>query len=115
MPLIHQTQNNIDIIRFEGKMVMANAAHYRQEVLEIVNAGEARLVLDLEKVDFMDSSGLSVLVSALKAARARPDKEGEVALLKLTDTVRALIELTRLQQIFPIFTDEAQALKHLSA
>lgn len=58
----------------------------------------------------MDSSGLSVLVSVFKAARAPERRRGLAAF----ESHRALlIELTRLQQVFPIFDDEAAALARL--
>ncbi|MFO1425210.1 MAG: STAS domain-containing protein [Candidatus Competibacteraceae bacterium] len=110
MILKHRNVDGIDVVALSGRLVMTNAPQVRQELLAIVEAGSGKLALDLGGVGFMDSSGLSVLVSAFKAARL---KNGEIALLKLAPTVRSLIELTRLQQVFPIFDDEAAALARL--
>ena len=74
----------------------------RQELKELIEAGRVRLVFDLSGVELVDSSGLSVLVTALKKAR---DAGGDVALVGLTDPVRSLIELTRLQSAFAMFDD----------
>ena len=60
----------------------------------------------------IDSSGLSVLVSAREAARAAG---GDVLLLKPNSTVRSLIELTRLQEIFEIFGNEQHAVERLAS
>lgn len=110
MLLNYRSEDNIDIIDFSGKLVMGDAVtDSRKKSLEVIEAGEGKLILNLTKVSFMDSSGLSVLISALKAARG---KNGDVVLLGLTPPVRSLIELTRLQQIFKIFEDEAAALAH---
>ncbi|MDS4026209.1 MAG: STAS domain-containing protein [Candidatus Contendobacter sp.] len=110
MVLTHRTIEGIDIVALAGRLVMADAPQIRQSLLTTVEQGNGKLILDLAQVSFMDSSGLSVLVSAFKAARA---KGGDVALLHLNSTVRSLIELTRLQQVFPIFDDEATALARL--
>ena len=79
-------------------------------VLAVVEQGHGKLILDLAEVGFMDSSGLSVLVSVFKAARL---KNGDVVLLHLNPTVRSLVELTRLHQVFSIFDDETMALARL--
>ena len=110
MILTHRNIEGIDIVALSGRLVMADAPQARQKLLATVEQGNGKLILDLAEVGFMDSSGLSVLVSAFKAARA---KNGDVALLHLSPTVRSLIELTRLQQVFSIFDDEAAALARL--
>ncbi len=111
MILTHRNIEGIDIVSLAGRLVMADVPQVRQKLLATVEQGSGKLVLDLADVGFMDSSGLSVLVSVFKAARA---KSGDVALLHLSPTVRSLIELTRLQQVFPIFDDEAAALARLA-
>lgn len=107
MVVTHRTVDGIDVIALAGRLVMADVPQVRQRLLETVERGGGKLILDLAEVGFMDSSGLSVLVSTFKAARL---KGGEVVLLHPSPTVRSLIELTRLQQIFSIFDDENMAL-----
>ncbi len=110
MILTHRNVEGIDIVALTGRLVMADAPEVRRKLLATVEQGNGKLILDLAEVGFMDSSGLSVLVSAFKAARA---KGSDMVLLHLSPTVRSLIELTRLQQIFAIFEDEATALARL--
>ncbi|MBE2294533.1 MAG: STAS domain-containing protein [Phycisphaerales bacterium] len=110
MVLTHRNVEGVDIVALAGRLVMADVPQVRQRLLATVEQGNGKLVLDLAEVGFMDSSGLSVLVSVFKAARL---KNGDVVLLHLSPTVRSLIELTRLQQIFTIFEDEVAALAYL--
>ncbi len=110
MVLTHRNIEGIDIVALAGRLVMADVPQVRQKLLATVEQGNGKLVLDLADVGFMDSSGLSVLVSVFKAARL---KNGDVVLLHLSPTVRSLIELTRLQQVFAIFDDEEAALTRL--
>ncbi|TGO02307.1 hypothetical protein PN36_27330 [Candidatus Thiomargarita nelsonii] len=108
MLITHRTQNPVDIVDLSGSLVMGDAStKAKKKLLEVVEKGQAKVVLNLAKVTFMDSTGLSVLISALKAARS---KDGNVALLNLAPPVQSLIELTRLQQVFGIFQDEAAAI-----
>lgn len=110
MILTHRNVEGIDIVSLAGRLVMADVPQVRQKLLATVEQGSGKVVLNLADVGFMDSSGLSVLISVFKATRL---KNGDVALLNLSPTVRSLIELTRLQQVFSIFDDEAAALARL--
>ena len=102
---------DVDVATLPARLVMANAAATRKQIQQRVGAGSKLLVLDLGEAGFVDSSGLSVLVSALKAVR---NVGGEVVLLNLTDGVRALIELTRMHEVFEIFGDRDAAISRLT-
>ena len=103
---------SIDVIKLPNRMTMAGAAAQRHALRDLVDSGRNRLVIDMGNVEFVDSSGLSVLVSAVKAARA---SGGDVVLLDLSGPVRSLIELTRLHYVFEIFTDMRAASTHFDS
>jgi anti-sigma B factor antagonist len=111
MLLTHLQSDSIDIVELSGRLIMADVPDVRKQLIGIIDAGQGKLILDLAGVGFMDSSGLSVLVSAYKAVRS---KGGDMVLLSPTPTVQALIELTRLHQVFEIFSDRAAAMARLS-
>ncbi len=111
MPFSHRQQGSVDIISISGAFDAAEAPAIRDELKRIIDGGSARLIVNLADVQFIDSSGLSVLVTALKAARA---KAGDLALTNLTAPVRSIIELTRLHRILEIFDDEQAALAKLA-
>jgi anti-sigma B factor antagonist len=108
MNLEHHTQEGADIVKLPERLMMADAAGARATLKDIIDQGGGKLILDLSATSFMDSSGLAVIVSALQAARKR---EGDVYLCGMSNTVRALFELTRLQTVFQIFDDETVALR----
>lgn len=89
-----------------GRLVMANAVAARRDVLERLDAADSRRIIDLSAISFMDSSGLAVLIAALKTAQGNG---GNVVLCGMSTTLRALIELTRLHQVFEIYPDRATA------
>ena len=85
---------------------MANAAEARTDLKSIISSGKGQVVINLAQTEFMDSSGLAVIVAGLQAARKM---DGDLHLANMSDTIRALFELTRLHTVFQIFDDEAGA------
>jgi len=102
--------DNACLITLPKEMVMSQTPTLRAAITRQIEAGSNKLVLDLHQVEYIDSSGLSILVSALKLTQK---KAGEIILLSPSAGVRALIELTRLHQIFTIYEDEAAAIEHI--
>ncbi|MCL1139541.1 STAS domain-containing protein [Shewanella pneumatophori] len=92
------------------EVVMTQTPTLRAAILQKINAGMTQLVIDLHQVEYIDSSGLSVLISALKRIE---QLDGDIVLLSPTAGVRSLIELTRLHQIFAIYEDEAAAIEYI--
>lgn len=110
MLLTHQTQDNIDIVNFNGRLMMADANEARERLKSIIDQGRGYLLIDLGGLSFIDSSGCSVLISAFKSVRA---KQGRLVLCRLSPEVQSLIELTRLNEIFEIFAEPDAALAEL--
>ena len=111
MNITKHSFGSVELVELPQRLVVANAAQTRDFLKQTVAEGHNQLVLDLQKVEFIDSSGLSVLVSALKAAQAN---SGDVVLLRPSNGVRSLIELTRLHQVFEIFEDQDAAIRRVS-
>lgn len=70
---------------------------FDREVVELINADHAHVIIDLAEVEFMDSSALAGLVRALKATVAH---NGSVTLVAVSDAARIILELTRLDAVF---------------
>ncbi|MCW3171037.1 STAS domain-containing protein [Shewanella subflava] len=106
------TDKYASVVRLPGKMVMAQTPTYRAAILDYINQGHTRLVIDMSNLEYIDSSGLSVLISARKQAMSY---QGNIVLLNPKSSVRALIELTRLHHIMDIYESEEHALESLSS
>ena len=100
------------IVALEGELDAASSAQTRTELRERLKKGQIRFVIDLSAVPFLDSSGLSVLVTVLKAAR---EQGGDIALLSPVPQVRSLLELTRLHRVFEVFEHEDDAVAAFGA
>lgn len=107
MTISFDNRGDTDIARLPANLVLANAPAIRAALQDRIANGTARLVLDLAKVEFADSSGLSAILACVTAARRRG---GDIALLSPMPRVRALVELTRLDDVVAIVDDEQSAI-----
>lgn len=82
------------------------APAFKQQVVAALESGPKRLLLDLAGLDFLDSSGLGAMVSILKALGS----QGAMAVCGAHGSVLALFKLTRMDKVFPLHADRAQAL-----
>ena len=78
---------------------MAGAPRLRQEVAQLVAAGDARLVLDLAAVDFIDSTGLGAVIGALRRVRSH---DGELVLVCPEPRLQRVFEMCDLDRVFEL-------------
>ena len=90
----------------DGRLDLENTPKLRQLLTQARSAGARYFLMSLGDLEFMDSSGLSALVSGLKAAR---QAGGELVLIAPSFSVTKLLELTLLNQVIPIVPDLAAA------
>ena len=105
--------------RTEGKVLVAKAceqrvdarvaSEFKQQLLAAVNAGHGLIALDLSDVDFIDSSGLGAIVSALKHLGDR----GDLVIVGARPAVCNLFRLTRMDKVFRMYAGEADAIAAL--
>ncbi|MEW6443851.1 MAG: STAS domain-containing protein [bacterium] len=96
----------LHIVSCQGRMDANVSGALKDRIQQLVDKGATRLVLDLEGVDFLDSSGLGVLVACLRRVR---EKQGEIKLSGLRPEVRSIFEITRVSRLFHICGDVAEA------
>lgn len=92
------------VLRVEGELALGTAERLRQEGEDADGAGP--LLLDLERVTFLDSSGLRALLEIQRLAFAR---ERAMGLLRPARSVTRVLELTHLREEFDIVADVAEA------
>ena len=97
--------NGFKIIHPEGILDSVHANNLRREVLDTINSGVEVILVDLQDITFMNSSGMGALVATLKAVKAAG---GQLALCSLSDQVRIIFELSRMERIFQIYRDRQE-------
>jgi anti-sigma B factor antagonist len=84
------------LIRLSGEVDLSWSAQVRRAVLDALG-GNAAVGVDLSEVSYIDSSGIAALVEGFQSARARG---GRFVLVAVSDAVRAVLELARLDRVF---------------
>ena len=88
------------LVAVDGEIDVASSPQLRQELIALIDRGARSIVLDLHNMSFIDSSGLGVLVGALKRLR---EQKGEAIVLRgMQDPVRRVFEITGLTELFTI-------------
>ena len=80
---------------------MGNRQLLKEQVLDQLERGDRKFIVDFSKTDYIDSSGLGVLVTLSKKIR---EQGGQLSLVSLSEDLRTLFELTKLDTLF-IFSD----------
>ena len=91
----------------EERLDAHNSGDLKTQMLKLFEEGKHNLVVDLQAVRFVDSSGLGALVSGFKNASSR---NGNLKLAGLQLQVKSMFELTCLHRVFEIYTDSGEAL-----
>ena len=101
--MIHKLSEEGDIVRImiEGDVIGGPDAKTLHDLIrDLIDKKKTKIVLDLSKVELMNSSGLGILISALTTAR---QAKGDVLLLNVTDRIKSLLSITKLNSIFKTF------------
>ena len=102
-----QTDSGITVLAPSGRLDVVGAPALKEAVSEAMKNGQPRLVIDMEGVTFVDSSGLGSVVSARKQVRT---SKGDLRLAAPNQQVRVVLELTTLDRVFPYFATVEEAL-----
>jgi anti-sigma B factor antagonist len=95
------------VVEVEGQLIVGNRQEFKQQVLDALEAGERKFLVDFSNTGYIDSSGLGVLVSLSKKIR---DEGGDLRLAGLNEDLKTLFELTKLDTLFSISDRPADAL-----
>lgn len=90
------TDSGVVVIRPEGTLNMMSAPALRAQFHDLVQRGHKRLVVDLSGVDTVDSSGLGVLISGLKAVR---QSGGDLKITSPGERAKMVLELCNLNKV----------------
>jgi anti-sigma B factor antagonist len=100
------------VVHVDGEVDLATCSRLRDVLAELIDHGVYHLIVDLERVSFLDSSGMGVLVTALRRVRER---DGSLRLTAPSPQVRRVLELTGITKLLPTYAtlDEAALVEPL--
>lgn len=90
-------QNQIAILHPSGSLDADSVASFKKTAYKLVEEGFVRLILDGKALQFVDSTGLGVLIALLRKVRSQ---EGDLKVAALTADVASIFEITRLNRLF---------------
>ena len=99
------------LIELGGEVDLYTAPEFKERMLQVVDAGKTRIVVDLTKATFIDSTTLGVLVGGVK--RLRPSG-GSLTLVSNDENISKIFEITGLDRVFAIHESREEALSALA-
>ncbi len=110
--IIRERRNGATVLRIQGVVKLGESARQFSEFLsKVLEEDEGPVLLDFEKIDTLDSTGLGELIGYLQRFEER---DRRMAIVKPRDRVVALLKLTRLDTLIRIFPDDQAALAYLA-
>src|SRR5919201_659376 len=107
LKLDHHTTEGIEVVDVEGEIDVYTAPRLRELLIELVNKKNYQLVVNMEKVGFLDSTGLGVLVGGLKRVRAH---DGSLDLVCTRERILKIFRIAGLTDVFGIYATVDQAI-----
>jgi anti-sigma B factor antagonist len=102
LSLSTRTEGDRTIVEVGGEIDVYTAPRLREQLVDLVADGQYHLVVDMERVDFLDSTGLGVLVAGLKRAR---ENGGDLRLVATSSHILRMLAITRLDSVFSVYPD----------
>jgi anti-sigma B factor antagonist len=107
LKLSHYNKNGIEVVDAEGEIDISSAPRLRELLIDLVSERNYRLVVDMEKVEFLDNKGLGVLVGGLKRVRAH---DGSLDLVCTQERILRIFRITGLIKVFGIHDSVNEAI-----
>jgi anti-sigma B factor antagonist len=106
MNIIERTINDVTVLDLEGNLALNENARFRKHISGSIDAGARKLIVNMARVKYMDSSGLGELISCYTTLQRL---NGHVKLLHLSDRLQYLLAITKLDSVFETFDSEPAA------
>lgn len=108
MEISIQDSGEIKVLYFEGSLDTNTAPDAQKRMDEVIEQGNHKILIQLEKLDYVSSAGLRIL---LVVAKKLKKSEGELRICQINDDVREVFEISGFDTILSVFDNESEALK----
>ena len=107
MDITKRTKGEITVLDISGEIDLYNAPEIKDIINKLIEEQKYNVIINLEKVSYIDSSGIGALISSLSNLKKY---QGGLKIINVYASVRKVFELTKLTSFFEIFDAEADAL-----
>lgn len=101
-----ESRGTVQVVRCSGSIDADTVSAFKKRMLEIIAQGSAHLVMDFSTLHFIDSMGLGTLISLLRTVRG---KNGDIKIASMSDDVKMIFQITRLDRLFDVAPDATGA------
>ncbi len=108
MQISVKTTNNVKVLAFEGRLDTQTSPDAQQQLTGLIEEGETKILVNLEKLDYISSAGLRVLLVVAKRLKAT---DGELRICGLNEVVMEVFDISGFDMILPISASESEALE----
>ena len=98
----------ISIVEVAGRLTSFEGGTLRSSIAQLLKEGRKQIVLNLSRLNYLDSSGIGDLVQTYMSVIRRG---GEMKVVGLTEKVEEILKITKLHQVFQEFQDEQSAMR----
>jgi len=103
--------DSLGIVALSGEVDIYTAPQFKERMIELLDAGVTKLVIDLSQVTFIDSTALGVLIGGVRRIN---DAGGQMALVVVSRPVQRVLSITGLDRVFTIHPTREAALEALA-
>jgi anti-anti-sigma factor len=108
MQISVKTTNEVKVLAFEGKLDTQTSPDAQQQLTQLIEAGSTKILVNLEKLDYISSAGLRVLLVVAKKLKANA---GELRICSLNAVVKEVFDISGFDMILPVSASESEALE----
>lgn len=101
---------NISSVHIQGEIDLYSSSALRTEFTRLIDQGYTRLILDAEKLEYMDSSGVGVLIHLLQKLKAR---NGRLAVCRLNGSPLRVLEMSNIISLLDVYSNMKEAITAL--
>jgi anti-sigma B factor antagonist len=110
LDVVLESVGSFSLIGLSGEVDVYSAPKLRETIKDLVDDGKYNIVVDLEKVAFLDSTGLGVLVGGLKRLKHH---DGELGIICNQEKILRIFRITGLTKVFPIYRSRDELLANV--
>ncbi len=108
MQISVKTTNEVQILSFEGRLDTRTSPDAQKQMTQLIEQGKNRFLVNFEKLDYISSAGLRVLLAAAKKLKGI---DGELRICSLNEVVTEVFDISGFTTIFKVFGSEPEALE----
>jgi len=111
MQLVEKEQDGVTVLELGGRLDSNTSKVLEDKIMEILGQDKKKLLIDFKDVDYINSTGLRVLLLALQQLKKN---QGQLVLSTIKDYMKEVFEISGYTEIFPIYATQEEALGHFA-